>query len=300
MPAAGPEPEIGIIHMEDFVTAMRYLPPGAAGVAWADVDALRDGPTGKLLEGLASSGHVPAGPGARFVEDNIGRIHRAAGGVFLTMTGQAILVVLETDIDIAEMFEQVEKWAEARGVEAKQMKVRGRPALRTGDQLMVAAGGGTYINGTSGLAGRVLDLADRKVTGNALSPETAYLAQETIADEAVLVVSGIAPPSASPWLEAKHLPSAVGARFLASASAPSQIEMRLGLLSGKPIKPIWFAQEVNVFLVRAAEDQGVMDLGIDDWVKTLEVELLSDGIVVRGAMDPDRLLELMESMGGDE
>ena len=74
--------------------------------------------------------------------------------------------------------------------------------------------------------------------------------------------------------------------------------MRLGMLPGKPIKPIWFAQEVNTFLVRAAKDPGIEKLELGDWVEGLDVELLSKGIVVKGTLGQEKFLEVVQGRGG--
>jgi hypothetical protein len=165
--------------------------------------------------------------------------------------------------------------------------------------VLVDAGDGVFINGPAGLAGRVLDLADRKTTGDAADEVTDYLAARTIHEDAALVVSGVTPPTANGWLQSKHLPSLVGSRFMLSANAPERVGLRLGLLPGEPIKPIWFAQEVNTFLVRASKDEGMKELGIDEWLLGLDVELLSEGIVVEGSMEAGRLVEVLGELGGE-
>lgn len=299
-PPETPHGKVGKVLIDDFATAASSLPPSPVGLVWADVDGLREGPAWEIIENMPEDASIPGASGLEFVREHIESIHTVAGGIWLTMTGQSILLVLETDLGCQELFEQVKAWAEVKKVPATSVKVRGRPALRTGDAVLVDAGDGVYINGPAGLAGRVLDLADRKVTGDAMSDQVRYLAQETIQDDAVLVVSGIAPPTSSEWLEAKHLPSVINARFLLAVQTPGEVSLRLGLLPGKSIKPIWFAQEVNTFLVRASKDQGIIDLGIAQWVENLDVELLGQGIVVKGSMEADRLSEVLKAYGGDK
>lgn len=284
--------------LSSFSTAAAILPPAPIAIAWADVDALRQGPISPLLDRL--EGNVPAAEdsGATFLSENLDVIHRIAGGIYVTLTGPEFFIVLEGDMTTEALFAEVKGWAAQKGASAAPCKVRGRPGLRIGNTVLVDAGDGLFVNGPEGLTGRTLDLMDRKTTGSAMNAQLAYLARDTIGGNAALVVAGIAPPGSTDWLHSKNLPSIVGSRFLLAVEAPEQVHLRLGLLPGKPIKPIWFAQEVNTFLVRAAKDQAIVDAGMEEWVEGLEVELLSKGIVVRGAIEGDRLLEIVESAAG--
>ena len=293
-PAAAERPSLA-----SFLDAASILPPSALAIAWADVDALRDGPASPLLEGIDRSLEVPGTSQTTFIGDNLGSIHRIAGGMYPTMSGTSILVILDGDFTPETMFEAARTWAGEREVAISPCKVRGRAGLRSGGTVLVHAGEGMFVNGPEGLVTRSLDLMDRKVTGSVVDPELAYLASSTVEEPAALVVSGITPPTSYEWLLAKKLPSMVGSRFLLSASTPGDIRFRLGLLAGKPIKPIWFAQEVNTFLVRASDDPGIVKLGLSDWVEGLEVELLAKGIVVKGAIDPDKLVEVVKGPGGE-
>ena len=302
--AAGTGPGPGTAAREpadplaDFAAAARILPPAPIAMAWADVDALREGPVSPLLDRL--EGNVPEAEdsGASFLSENLDAIHRIAGGIYVTLTGPAFFIVLRGDLPTETLFPDVKAWAAERGAQAVPAKVRGRPGLRIGDTVLVDAGDGLYLNGPEGLAGRTLDLIDSKTTGCAMNAQVAYLVRTTVQDDPSLVVAGIAPPSSTDWLQSKNLPSVVGSRFLLAVEAPETVDLRLGLLPGKPIKPIWFAQEVNTFLVRAAEDPAVVEAGMGDWVEGLEVELQSKGIVVRGSIEAGRILEIVESAAG--
>ncbi|MBW2263150.1 MAG: hypothetical protein JRG91_14365 [Deltaproteobacteria bacterium] len=292
VPPEDPDP------LSDFAAAAAILPPAPIAIAWADIDALRQGPVSPLLERL--EGNIPAAEdsSATFLSENLDVIHRIAGGIYVTLTGPAFFIVIEGDMATETLFSDVKDWAREKGATASPCKVRGHPGLRIGNTVLVDAGDGLFINGPEGLTGRTLDLMDRKTTGSAMNAQVAYLARTTIQDDAALVVAGIAPPSITDWFHEKNLPSIVGSRFLLAVQAPGPINFRLGLLPGKPIKPIWFAQEVNTFLVRAAKDPSVVDVGMSEWVEGLHVELLNKGIVVRGSIEGDRLLEIVDSAGG--
>jgi hypothetical protein len=231
--------------------------------------------------------------------ENIDSIHRIAGGIYLTLGGTAPLVVLETDLDPELLFDEVKAWARGGKIPVTACNVRGRPGLRTADSVLVDGGGGMFLDGPEGLVTRTLDLSDRRATGCALDPTVEHLARTTIQDGTALVVAGVTPPGANGWLEERNLPSVVGARFLLAARTPDAIHLRLGLIPGKPIKPIWFAQEVNSFLVRAAKDESIVELGLADWIEGLEVELSSRGIVVRGSIGAERLVEVLGRRGGE-
>ena len=286
--------------LSDFATAATILPPAPIAIAWANVDALRQGPVSPLLDLL--QGNVPAAEdsGATFLSENLDAIHRIAGGIYVTLSGPRFFIVIQGDMTTETLFADVRQWAGERGATATAVKVRGRPGLRISDTVLVDAGDGLFINGPEGLTGRTLDLLDRKTTGSAMNAQVAYLARTTIEEGTTLVVAGIAPPSSTDWLASKNLPSVVGSRFLLAVETSGTVDLRLGLLPGKPIKPIWFAQEVNTFLVRAAEDPAIEEAGMSEWVEGLEVELLSKGIVVRGSLEGERVVELVESAGGGE
>jgi hypothetical protein len=291
VPAEDPDP------LADFASAAAILPPAPIAIAWADVDALGQGPVSPLLDMI--EGNVPAqeDSGTTFLSENLDVIHRIAGGIYVTLTGPAFFIVLQGDMATETLFSDVKAWAREKGATAVPDKVRGRPGLRIGDTVLVDAGDGLFVNGPEGLTGRTLDLLERKATGSAMNASLAYLARNTIGDGAALVVAGIAPPGSTDWLASKNLPSVVGSRFLLAVETPGPVHLRLGLLPGKPIKPIWFAQEVNTFLVRAADDQAIVDAGMSEWVEGLDVELLSKGIVVRGSIEGERLVEIVESAG---
>lgn len=284
--------------IENFERALAILPPSPVYVAWADVDALRDGPLSPFLDRVEEPLPVPGSAGTSFMRDNLDSIHRLAGGIYITLSGPALFVVIRGGLSTEELFAAVKQWAGERSATATPCKVRGRPGLRIADTVLVDAGSGLFINGPEPLATRTLDLMHKRITGSAEVPQLTYLASHTIGDDACLVIAGIAPPGSTAWLEKKNLPSVVGSRFLLSVQTSETVDLRLGLLPGRPIKPIWFAQEVNTFLVRAAEDDSVVELGMSEWVEGLEVELLGKGIVVRGSLEGDRLLEVAGSMGG--
>lgn len=283
--------------LSDFSSAVSVLPPAPLAIAWADVDAIRQGPASQLLEELDGGVPVPEGAGTSFFKDNLESIHRLAGGIWVTLGGPSLFVALEGDFTTETLFTTARQWAEAREAKAVPCKVRGRPGLRVGDTVLVDAGSGMFLNGPESLATRTLELMDRKNTGSAMTPQLAYLAAHTIQENTSMVISGIAPPSSTNWLQKKNLQSVVGSRFLLAVRTPGHIDLRLGLLPGKPIKPIWFAQEVNTFLVRAAKDPSIVKLGLGDWVEGLDVELLSKGIVVRGSLKRDKLLEVVQGGG---
>jgi hypothetical protein len=292
VPASEPDP------LADFASAAAILPPAPIAIAWADVDALRQGPVSPLLDLV--EGNVPAAEdsGTTFLSENLDVIHRIAGGIYVTLSGPAFFIVIDGDMATEKLFADVKAWAREKGATAVPDRVRGRPGLRIGDTVLVDAGDGLFVNGPEGLAGRTLDLLEKKVTGNAMNASVDYLARNTIRDGAALVVAGIAPPSSTHWLTSKNLPSVVGSRFLLAVETPGSVDLRLGLLPGKPIKPIWFAQEVNTFLVRAADDRAIVDAGMSEWVEGLDVELLSKGIVVRGSLEGERLVEIVQEAGG--
>jgi hypothetical protein len=300
--ASGPGPAVPVVEpdpLADFASAAAILPPAPIAIAWADVDALRGGPVSPLLELV--QGNVPAeeDSGTTFLSENLHAIHRIAGGIYVTLSGPAFFIVIHGDMATETLFADVKAWAGDRGATAVPDRVRGRPGLRIGNTVLVDAGDGLFVNGPEGLAGRTLDLLEKKATGSAMNASVEYLARNTIGDGACLVVAGIAPPSSTDWLTSKNLPSVVGSRFLLAVETPGTVDLRLGLLPGKPIKPIWFAQEINTFLVRAADDQAIVDAGMSEWVEGLDVELLSKGIVVRGSLEGERLVEIVEQAGGD-
>jgi hypothetical protein len=297
---AGPGPESaadekpGKAPLTDFPSAAAILPPAPLAVAWADVDSIRQGPASPLLDELGGNVKVPGGSDTSFFRDNLDSIHRLAGGIWVTMSGPSLLVVLEGTFTTEEMFGAAREWASSKQAKALPCKVRGRPCLRVGDTVLVEAGPGTFINGPQGLVSRTLDLMSNKNVGSSLTPELAYLAGHTIKKQTPFVVAGVVPPTSTDWLTKKNLPSVVGSRFLFAVQTPDAIHMRLGLLPGKPIKPIWFAQEVNTFLVRAAKDPGITKLGLGDWVEGLDVELLNKGIVIKGRLEGEKLIEIVK------
>lgn len=277
--------------IEGIVETASILPPGAAAVVWIDFMKLRKMSLWQQLEGqLEGKDRVGIGT----FKDFWNEVEKVAGGFYPAASGLKLFVIVKSKIESDRAFEIVKNWSAQKGVKPAPVSIRGRRAILVSGNVFVQISQGLYAGGSEPLANYCLGLIDKKRTVSARVEAMEYLYRHgKIAGEALAFYS-VVPPQLNGFLNEKRLPSLIGGRlFFASKFEDKTAIFKLALLPGENIRPIWFANEINTFLVRTQKDKGVRKAGVDRLLDTLNVELFSRGVVVEGKIPEQKLVQVL-------
>ena len=275
-------------YLASIESASAVLPPASLAVAWVDIASLRKSDVWQNVLGLGGE-KVGSLPLATVVEHT----DHAVLAVYPSAAGLESLVLVEGPFDADEAFDLVKAWAAGGGVEAEAAEIRQRRALRIKGQTFIRLAGSLYASGPEVLTAYCADLLDEKKTASSSSTSLAYLFKKSRIQQSSLDAFFRIPPVANDWLKAKKIDSLIGGSLLLSLRYGDTVSFHLGVLPGKDIRPIWLANEINTFFVRAAKDGRLKKLQLEKWVEELDAKLLDKGVVVKGDINKEKLLEAL-------
>jgi hypothetical protein len=284
----GSLPEGATYYLDDLEKAAAALPPANFALLWVDISEFRKTDLWTNLKEMG--GEKLAGLPLQTI---IEKIDFAALGLYPSKTGIDALVLAEGNFDSDQIFSDVKDWAAGQNVEALPLELKQRRAVKIKNSVFIRLDRHLYASGPEVLVSYSADLLDQKKTASASGASLSYLFKKSRIKGSMLDAFLRIPHVANPWLTEKRIESLIGGSLLLSARYGDKIAFHLGVLPGTDIRPIWLANELHTFFVRSAKDGRIKKLGLDKWVEGLEAKLLDKGVVVKGNIDEDKLLNAL-------
>lgn len=282
-----------IKYLEDIDTASQILPPVNLAIIWVDVKSLRGT---DLWTDVIEEQNLKLSHSNLPVQNILDKTDHAVVAVYPSKAGLESIVLAEGSFDPDETFNIVKNWAKGIEAVAQPVEIKNRRAVRIKGNVFMRLTRSLYASGSETLASYCADLIDKKRTGNASSKSIEYLINKSVTKKPLLVSFIRIPPPFNDWLKARRIDSLIGGSLMLSMRYDKKISFNLGVLPGKDIRPIWLANELHTFFIRSAKDSMIKKLKLEKWVENLDAKLLGRGVVVKGDIEKEKLVEIVKEM----